>query len=323
MKTKHVKILYQLLAVLTLLSGPASSGMAEQVNVAFMYNLSNFNGAIPYNWAVPFVDRVRNEVFVVDSGGMGLAVFNEKGMEIFRFPEREDIGNVRDGAVDESGNILLLTSGKRKSSDAAGPVVLRCNYRGELTEIVEIRDLPPGYSDFSPDRIVYRMERFFLADTERMKIVVADPDGRYRAGYDIGASIRAKGSKKESLDLVGFSVDEGGNIFFTIPVLFRAFRLAHDGKISEFGKPGSLPGSFGIIAGIETDGNGNIFILDTLKCVVNVFDREFRFLGEFGGRGYMPGELIAPKHLTVDGKGRVYVAQAANRGISVFNVKLQ
>ena len=36
----------------------------------------------------------------------------------------------------------------------------------------------------------------------------------------------------EDISLNGFSVDEQGNLFFTVPVLFSAFRLSPDGEVA-------------------------------------------------------------------------------------------
>ena len=71
---------------------------------------------------------------------------------------------------------------------------------------------------------------------------------------------------------------------------------------------------------MAADERGSIFVADTLRCVVMIFDRELRFLKEFGYRGLEPGSLIAPMELAADGNGRVYVSQSANRGVSVYRL---
>jgi hypothetical protein len=85
-----------------------------------------------------------------------------------------------------------------------------------------------------------------------------------------------------------------------------------------FGRPGSSPGRFGVIAGVATDDSGNILVTDKLKCVVMVFDKGFTFLDEFGYRGTRPENLIVPDDIAVDRKGRVYITQGRRRGVSVF-----
>jgi len=56
-----------------------------------------------------------------------------------------------------------------------------------------------------------------------------------------------------------------------------------------------------------SDDEGYIYVADKLRCVVIIFDKEFRFQNEFGHRSLRPGGLIAPNDLEVDTQGRIYV----------------
>jgi DNA-binding beta-propeller fold protein YncE len=105
-----------------------------------------------------------------------------------------------------------------------------------------------------------------------------------------------------------------------MPVLFAVYRFSPDGKLTWFGRPGSAPGRFGIVAGIACDSRGNLFVADKLKSVVMVFDKDFKFLTEFGYRGSKPGNLIVPDEVAIDKRDRVYVSQARKRGVSVFGI---
>ena len=124
----------------------------------------------------------------------------------------------------------------------------------------------------------------------------------------------------ESSNLNGVDVDLDGNIYFTLATQFTAYRLRADRTVEFFGQPGGSQGKFGVIAGIAADRSGNIYVVDTLKCVVMVFDQNFNFLHEFGYRTSKPGGLVAPKDVTVSGDGRLYVTQQAGRGVNVYDV---
>ena len=123
--------------------------------------------------------------------------------------------------------------------------------------------------------------------------------------------------------MTGFTVDGEGNIFFTVPVLFRVFKFSPDRKMASFGRPGSAPGRFGIVSGIVTDSRGNLLVADKLRCVVMAFDKGFNFLGEFGYRGTRPENLVVPDDLAIDTKDRIYVSQGRRRGVSVFALSAQ
>jgi DNA-binding beta-propeller fold protein YncE len=90
--------------------------------------------------------------------------------------------------------------------------------------------------------------------------------------------------------------------------------------LSAFGKPGSAPGRFGVIAGVAIDSHANVLVADKLKCVVMVFDKNFNFVTEFGYRGVRPENLIVPDDIAVDRKDRLYVSQGRRRGVSVFSL---
>ena len=109
-----------------------------------------------------------------------------------------------------------------------------------------------------------------------------------------------KQKQLEDIDLNGFTVDSQGNMFFTVPVLFTAFRLSADGELTGFGRAGSGRGKFGVVAGIATDEMGYIYVSDRLRCVVLVFDPNLQFQTEFGYRGDQPSNLIVPDDLAID-----------------------
>ena len=138
-------------------------------------------------------------------------------------------------------------------------------------------------------------------------------------GYDVGAYLAKEEKPGSENDLVGFSVDKEGNMLFTVPTLFTAFRMSRDHQVQSFGSPGSLAGKFNIVAGIASDDRGFIYVVDTLKSVVMVYDKEFNFQMQFGSRGEGRANLIAPQRLEVL-NDKVFVSQARRRGISVFRI---
>lgn len=281
----------------------------------YLYHLSNFYGPLPYQWASLFLDKAANEIYVIDRQGGRVTIFNDAGMEIHHFGDGNEFGSITDGAVDGSGNILLLSHRH----------IVRCNYRGEPIDKITFRDFPPEYSTLSPDRFILAENRFYLADMGAMRIVVIDEAGRFLKGYDVVSLLRhqeMKGKDEKDTDtgMFGFSVDRDGNLLCTIPGLFSALRIAPDGKVTGFGRKGSGPGRFGVVSGIVSDDRGYYYVSDRLRCAVLVFDNELKFQGEFGYRGDREENLIAPNDLEIDREGRVYVAQAARRGVSVFRI---
>lgn len=290
------------------------SVVAGELKVSFLYTLSNFTGPIPCSWVNLSVDREKSEIYVVDSRKRDIRIFNEKGMEVYRFGDDESLGTVLDLAVDRDGSIFVLSRGGPQLS------IIRCDYRGEPMSRVEIKNLPSGFSGFSPDRIVYREGHLYLADRDAMRVAVISINGLVEEAYDIAALLEIEEKKRDDIDIVGFGVDGEGHMLFTIPVLFKAFRLSPDRDLTGFGSPGSSPGKFNIVGGIARDDKGYYYVTDTLRSVVMIFDKDLNFQTEFGYRGFRRENLISPKNLALDARGRLYVSQLRGRGVSVFRI---
>lgn len=283
------------------------------VKGAFLYDLSNFTGPIPYSAPRVSVDRENNEVSVLFQNVV--RVFNSSGMEVFRFGEDLDLGALIDVTHDSDGSILLLSY--RTQGDYE---ITRCNYRGEPIGKVVLKNLPARFSAFVPNRMVCRDGRLHLTNQIELTIVLTDRDGNFKEGYDLFPLIGLPEKERGNIEMWGFDVDGDGSTLFTIPVLFSAYRLSLDGKIVYFGKPGGAPGRFNIVSGIVRDSRGNYLVVDKLKCTVMVFDKNYSYLTQFGFRGFKPGNLIAPDQIAIDRNDRVYVTQNGRRGVSVYQV---
>jgi DNA-binding beta-propeller fold protein YncE len=297
--------------LLLLICAPSMSGAG--VKATYLYNLSNFNGVVPFNYVREFVDAERNEIYVVT--GDSVSIFDGSGMEVYRFGDDLDIGVFLDLSVESDGHILILSYTGRDFR------LTRCNYRGEPQTSIEIRNLPKKFAGISPARLLSQNGKLYLADLIAKKVVVTDANGVFQEGYDIAPLLTEFEEKPGAeYNIVSVTVDGEGNLFFTVPTMFRAFRLSPDGQLAAFGSAGNLPGRFNLVSGIVTDDKGNIFVTDILRCTVSVFDKEFKFQAQFSQRGLGPGDLIAPSELVIDKTGKLYVSQTRNRGISVFRV---
>lgn len=314
MKDRQLKHQYLILAIVLFVAVSVVSMAEAEIRADYMYNLTDFNGYKSYKWAKLSVDKQENEVYVVNTRKNNVRIFGKSGMEIYRFGEEGALGNIIDIASFKDGNMLLL------SKDRTDYKVIRLNFRGEPVSEIVIDNLPPEFSEFRPERIFYIEGKLYLADIFSMKVAVTDVNGIFQAGYDVASILDIEDEKRDETSMVGFSADREGNMFFTVPVLFMAFRLTPELKLTGFGIPGGGPGKFGIVAGIAVDDRGYVYVADRIRCVILVFDKNLKFQTEFGYRGYRPRNLIGPAEIAFDSRGRLYVTQLRNRGISVFNI---
>ncbi|HEY6106233.1 MAG TPA: hypothetical protein VIV59_09650 [Anaeromyxobacteraceae bacterium] len=284
---------------------------AGGLRLEYRYDLATIAGAVHTSAATLNYDRKAQEVFVVGHGQV--RVFNAAAMETYRFGDDAALGIVYAVAGLEDGDLLVL------SYRDGQPRLLRCNFRGEIIETVELTGVPEAYRGMGPNAMVYQDGRVYLADLMGMRVVVVDPSGKYLASYDL-AEIIKETEKRQDLGLNGFAVDRDGSMLFTVAPLFKAFVLSPSGQLRSFGRAGSSPGTFGIVAGIGSDARGRYYVVDSLKCAVIVYDRDLTFVGQFGSRGGRPGQLIAPGNLAV-AENRIFVSQDGARGVAVYQVR--
>jgi hypothetical protein len=278
----------------------------------YQFNLATPAGEIRTSAARLSYDPAARELYVF---GYGLVrIFNEAGMETFRFGDDEDLGVVQAAAALESGELVALFANE------SGFRLERCTFRGEPLEPIELKGVPEAIAaGFQPSAIAYAQGRLYLADLNGMRVVLAAPSGAYLASFDL-AEMLSVGGKRQDIGLSGFGVAPDGSLLFTVAPLFKAYLVTLKGELRFFGQPGGGPGKFGITSGIGADAEGRIYVADQLKGVVLVFDHDFKFLGEFGALGAARGRLVSPTSIAV-GPRSVFVSQYGDRGVSVFQVR--
>lgn len=81
----------------------------------------------------------------------------------------------------------------------------------------------------------------------------------------------------------------------------------------KFGQYGLGDGEFASIIELETDGNGNIYVLDNSQKKIQVFDKEGNFIKSFGEAGDNPGQFNSPAEMVLDGTGNIYIGSSDGR----------
>ena len=81
--------------------------------------------------------------------------------------------------------------------------------------------------------------------------------------------------------------------------------------------------TFGWLAGMAVDHNGNILVVDGYAQVIRMFDGTGSFAKETGRKGRGPGEFMLPVAVGVDDDGAVYVYDPALQRITQFSADLK
>jgi hypothetical protein len=282
---------------------------------AYLYKLANFGGALPFSAARIFTDDSAGETYTISAEG--ITIFNRQGMEVQRFHYDPAVGVVYDAAVNEQGEVFLLVY-----RDGAWSIV-RCNYRLEPRGELVVSELPADFAGFKPERMLLQDGQLYLVSMSLMRVVLATADGAFVRGWDLAALIGSDETGRVDTGLGGFAVDAAGSMYFTVPVTAQVYRLATDGTLAFFGKRGSAPGRFGVISDVAVDAAGNCLVADKLRCVVMIFDKDFRFVTEFGGRGRYAGRMVAPNQMALGLDGRLFVSLLGRQGVNVYQLNVQ
>ena len=147
-----------LFAFLAALPALARAVPSNLVTAKYLYNLSDPNGPVASSWASLAYDPGHKELYVVDRQDGTVGIFNDVGMEIYRFGQDSDVGLILSVAVADDGDLLVLAAATR-----GPPVLYRCNFRGEPKDRI-VLDLPQAFAaEFWPDTLVFRAGKMYLA----------------------------------------------------------------------------------------------------------------------------------------------------------------
>lgn len=89
--------------------------------------------------------------------------------------------------------------------------------------------------------------------------------------------------------------------------------------IRTIGGPGKEDGQFIWPLGVALDNQGNVFVMDFLKCRLQKFDHEGKLLSATGGISAQSGNFVRPKHIAIDRDGELYAVDAAFQNVQMFN----
>ncbi len=310
-----MKVLIGLAALVAAVTTAGAAG----VTISHLFNLSDFSGTLPYSGGRLVADPGTEELYVIASNEV--RVFNAWGMEIYRFGLEPELGQIRDLAIDENGDILTLS---HDLPPARGYHIARCDYRGRVKAAIEPTDLSDEFAAVRPDRIFLRPGGLYLASRlDKRAAVIDSQNGEFRRDFDLAELLELSAEQRADENIVGFDMDRQGNMLVTIPTMFRAFVVSPSGKMNSFGEGGSTAGSFGVVSGITRNDDGHFFVADRGRSVVMVFNERFEFVSEFGYRGTGPENLVRPDSLAVTGSDKVYVTQMRQRGVAAFSVSYE
>lgn len=153
-------------------------------------------------------------------------------------------------------------------------------------------------------------------------------DGKMRRVTILNAKHEVENQIKDGLiDPVGLAIDTTNRFLYVVDtqqdqvIVYDADSLKLLRKIGTGGKNHFLttPGDFGAPQGVAVDGEGNVYVTDTMNNRVEIFDADGNFISTFGKAGDGPGFFARPKGIAVDSDGHIWVADQMQDRLQVFN----
>lgn len=159
-------------------------------------------------------------------------------------------------------------------------------------------------------------DRLFVSDGHLHRVLVFNPK------HEVEGQI-AEGL----VDPVGLAVDNENRLLYVVDeqqdqvIVYDADSLKELRRIGTPGKKHTLttPGDFGGATNVAVDGDGNVYVTDTMNSRVEIFDADGNFISTFGKAGDGPGYLFRPKGIAVDSDGHIWVADQFQDRLQVFN----
>ncbi len=160
-------------------------------------------------------------------------------------------------------------------------------------------------------------DRLFVSDSRFRHVLVFN--AKHQQEAVIGTGVLS--------DPGGMALDRENRFLYVVDtdkdqvVVFDADSYKVLRTIGTTGKKHTLtdPGNFSLPTNAAVDGEGNLYVTDTLNNRVEIFDPEGAFISEFGKAGDGPGRFARPKGIAVDRDGHIWVVDEIQSRVQVFD----
>lgn len=160
-------------------------------------------------------------------------------------------------------------------------------------------------------------DRLFVTDSRLHHVLVFDAKHQQQAVIGTEDLVDPGGVAIDTENRLLYVVDTGADQVKVFDA--DSFKLLR--SIGTPGKKHTLtdPGTFSLPTHIALDGDGNVFVTDTLNNRVEIFDADGQFISEFGKAGDGPGYFARPKGIAVDCDGHIWVVDEVQSRVQVFD----
>lgn len=244
-------------------------------------------------------------IYVTDAGKAAVLVFDRVAGELQVWDKAEALVNFLSPvgiALGPGGDILVADSqlGLVARLDASG------NPRRSIGKGLLTRPSGLAYDPLG--------KRIYVSDTGAHDIKVFDDEGR------LLKSIGRRGEGDGEFNFPTHLAFVRGDLYVADTMNSRIQVLGKEGAVVKlrFGARGVNVGNLVRPKGVAVDGEGNIYVVESLNDHLLIFNRNGELLLALGGSGPEPGRFDLPTGAWIDSGNRVFVADMFNSRIAIF-----
>lgn len=253
-------------------------------------------------------------IYVADSQGQGVVVFDVPRRKVFKFGQREPntLEKPISLALDAKGQVYVLDAKRKKVMvfDPLGLFLFEVGNPATLSRPASVAVSREG------DRI-YIVDRG-SPEGDDHRVYAFNQSGEQL--FVIGPRGREQGQLNIPLDA---AVDDDGRLYVADSGNFRIQIFSSDGKFrTAFGGPGNRPGQFSRPRGVAVGPDGNIYVSDGVYNNVQIFNSEGELLMPLGKvelEKDLPGHYGLIAGVAVDEKNHLYVVDQYFNKVEVFS----
>jgi len=256
-------------------------------------------------------DPLSGAIYVANTGAHRIDVFSRSGRPLARFVHRviRADGTAIDGepsalAFDQAGRLLVV--------DNAAAYVDVLTRRGRQVGRLAI---PAGH----PSAVAVTSGGTIVVGTS------AEASKIYRFGRDYkpaGSWGEPGGAPGQLQSVTALAPLADGNLAVAcartdlgIQIFTPAGQYLRGYGTHDFGD-----GNVSLPSGMIATADGNVWVIDEIRQILQVFDAHDSLVAVSGGRGSRPGEFARPSSITTDGKGFIAVTDRELGRVQVFRV---
>ena len=264
------------------------------------------------------IDSTAGEVILANTGGRKIEIFDMSLRPRGSFDHRvaDSSGEIRAGqpkhvAVDQQGHLYI--------SDITVPWVDVCDFRGHSLARLDLPSPDDALTTGGAGPIAVAPDgRVFVASRgARGRIYVFGPDHKLMTSWGVAGT--APGQLK-SISAIAIAPD--GNVVVACVQTDRAIQVfdAQGRFLRGFGVHDIGPGNFSQPTGVVVTPDGQIWVFDSIRANLQVFDVAGTLVGTMGG-GEGPGAWLYPSALASDGHGWFAVAEMGGSRLRLLHIR--